>query len=141
MEASRGGHLVFACGQSLYALPAEKSAEVVSLPVLTRVPGAPAHLLGVFAHRGEVVPVVDLSVLTGGKGEPGHKRAVLMRVARGVLAFTATKVAGVSQVTLDEKPLGTEGVQAHLKGPVKTHAGDAAVISPEGLFDFLSGGS
>lgn len=140
MEATPKGHLVFACGESLYALPAEKSAEVVSLATLTRVPGAPAHLLGVFAHRGEVVPVVDLAVLTGGKADKSYRRAVLMRVPRGVLAFTATKVAGVSQLTGEEKSLGLEGVQAHLKGPSKTHAGDAAIIEPEGLFDFLSGG-
>lgn len=139
MEATPRGHLVFACGESLYALPAEKSAEVVSLAPLTRVPGAPAHLLGVFAHRGEVVPVVDLAVLTGGKGEKTYKRAVLMRVARGVLAFTATKVAGVSQVAGEQKALGTEGVQAHLKGPTRTQAGDAAIIEPDGLFDFLAG--
>jgi purine-binding chemotaxis protein CheW len=139
MEATPKGHLVFACGESLYALPADKSAEVVSLSVLTRVPGAPAHLLGVFAHRGEVVPVVDLTVLTGGKPEKTYRRAVLMRVPRGVLAFTATRVAGVSQVTTDDRLLGTEGVQAYLKGPSKTQAGDAAVIEPEGLFDFLSG--
>jgi purine-binding chemotaxis protein CheW len=140
MEATPKGHLVFACGESLYALPAEKSAEVVSLASLTRVPGAPAHLLGVFAHRGEVVPVVDLAVLTGGKSDKTYRRAVLMRVPKGVLAFTASKVNGVSQVTTDEKALGIEGVQAHLRGPTKTHAGDAAIIEPEGLFDFLSGG-
>jgi purine-binding chemotaxis protein CheW len=140
MEATPKGHLVFACGESLYALPADKSAEVVSLAALTRVPGAPAHLLGVFAHRGEVVPVVDLAVLTGGKAEKAYRRAVLMRVPRGVLAFTASKVAGVSQVTGDQRALGAEGVQAHLKGPTRTHAGDAAIIEPEGLFDFLSGG-
>ena len=140
MEATPKGHLVFACGESLYALPADKSAEVVSLSALTRVPGAPAHVLGVFAHRGEVVPVVDLAVLVGSKPEKAYRRAVLMRVARGVLAFTASRVAGVSQVTSDDKALGVEGVQAHLKGPTKTHAGDAAVIDPDGLFDFLSGG-
>ena len=140
-EANRGGHLVFACGSSLYALPAERAAEVVSLPSLTRVPGAPAHLLGVFAHRGEVVPVVDLSLLTGGKGEAGYRRAVLMRVARGALAFTASRVAGVSALAGGDALLGAEGVHQHLRGPAKTAAGDAAVIEPEGLFDYLSGGA
>lgn len=139
MDATPSGHLVFACGESLYALPAERSAEVVSLSALTRVPGAPAHLLGVFAHRGEVVPVVDLAVLTGGKAGQAYKRAVLMRVAKGVLAFTASRVAGVSQVAGEQKALGAEGVQAHLKGPTRTLAGDAAIIEPEGLFDFLAG--
>ena len=33
MSDAPKGHLVFACGESLYAVPAECAAEVVSLPV------------------------------------------------------------------------------------------------------------
>src|SRR4051812_44057840 len=95
MPASRG-HLEFACAETLYAVPADRAQEVVSLPALTRVPGAPSHLLGVFAHRGEVIPVIDLGALTGAKVEGASKRAVLVRVNRGGLALTATRVAGVS---------------------------------------------
>jgi purine-binding chemotaxis protein CheW len=42
---TRQSYLVFACGSSWYAVPAECAAEVVSFPELTRVPGAPGHLL------------------------------------------------------------------------------------------------
>lgn len=139
-DAARG-HLVFACGESLYAIPAERSAEVVSLPPLTRVPGAPSHLLGVFAHRGEVVPVIDLATLLGGKGGSNYKRAVLMRVARGALALTASRVAGVNVIEGELAALSDTGPQAHLKGPGKSPVGDVAIIEPEGLFEFLAQGS
>ena len=104
------------------------------------MPGAPGHLLGVFAHRGEVIPVIDLGALMGSKHEGAQKRAVLIRVSRGGLALTATRVAGVSVLQGSFEPLGTTGIQAHLKGPAKAPAGDVAVIEPEGFFEFLSQG-
>src|SRR5438552_13555775 len=135
MSDAQRGHLVFACGDSLYAVPAERAAEVVSLPQLTRVPGAPPHLLGVFAHRGEVIPVVDLAVLVGTQAE-STQRAVLLRLHKGSLALTANKVAGVSAVTGKLDPLGGSGVRMHLRGPARTARSEVAVIDPEGLFDF-----
>src|SRR4051812_7280013 len=139
--ADTRGHLVFACGESLYAIPAERAQEVVSLPALTRVPGAPGHLLGVFAHRGEVIPVIDLSLLTGTPAPDARKRAVLIRVARGGLALTATRVAGVSVLQGTFDPLGASGIQAHLRGPARAPTGDVAVIDPEGFFEFLAHGA
>lgn len=139
MAEQRSFHLVFACGASWYAVPADNAAEVVSFPQLTRVPGAPSHLLGVFAHRGEVIPVVDLSTLVGAPSE-ATQRAVLLRLPKGSLALTATKVAGVSQVTGRMEPLGSSGVHLHFKGPARTAKNEVAVIDPEGLFDHLAQG-
>ena len=136
---NRQSYLVFSYGSSWYAVPAECSAEVVSFPELTRVPGAPGHLLGVFAHRGEVIPVVDMGLLVTGETEP-TRRAVLVRLARGTLALTASRVAGVSQVSGRLEPLGTSGVHVHLRGPARSAQRDVAVIDPEGLFDHLSQG-
>jgi purine-binding chemotaxis protein CheW len=132
-------HLVFSCGASWYAVPAETAAEVVSVPDLTRVPGAPPHLLGVFAHRGEVIPVVDLAQLAAGKPETS-RRAVLLRLAKGAVAITANKVAGVSAVSGKLEPMGQGGVHLHLRGPGKSERHEVAVIEPDGLFDFLTQG-
>ncbi len=139
-EQQRLPHLVFSCGQSWYAVPADRAAEVVTFPELTRVPGAPGHLLGVFAHRGEVIPVVDLSLLVGGSGE-STRRAVLVRLPKGSLALTAAKVAGVSQVTGKIEPMGQTGVHLHLRGPAEANRNEVAVIEPEGLLEFLSQGN
>lgn len=138
MAEENKGHLVFATGSSLYALPADRVSEVVSLPLLTRVPGAPGHLLGVFAHRGEVVPVVDVAALAGRAAESTYRRAVLIRGNKGAVAFTATRVAGVSHVTGSMEALGVSGFQAHMRGPAKASMGDVAVIDPDGLIEFLS---
>lgn len=138
--ATTKSHLVFCCGGSWYAVPAELAAEVVTVPELTRVPGAPAHLLGVFAHRGEVIPVVDLPMLVGGKPE-ASKRAVLLRLSKGTMALVTSKVAGVSAVEGPREPLGQSGVQLHLRGPAKAASNTVAVIEPEGLFELLAQGA
>jgi len=140
MVEARQSHLVFACGSSWYAVPADRAAEVVSYPELTRVPGAPSHLLGVFAHRGEVIPVVDMAMLTGGKAE-SSRRAVLLRLSRGTVALTSSKVAGVSQISGTLDPLGQSGVHLHLRGPARASDNEVAVIEPDGFFDFLSQGA
>ena len=87
-------HLLFAAGQVRYAVPSNVAAEVVKNPPLQTVPGSPAHVLGVFAHRGEVVPLIDLAQLFEGTPESGP-RAVLARSGGNVVAFTARVVLGV----------------------------------------------
>lgn len=140
-EATTKGHLVFACGGSLYGVAAERASEVVTLPPLTRVPGAPGHLLGVFAHRGEVIPVIDLPRLLGhADGGAQWRRAVLVRVPQGALAITASKVAGVSQLPTGLSPLGAEGVRAHLLGPAMAGVGQVSVLETQGLFEHLARG-
>src|SRR5690349_6930531 len=134
---TRQTYLVFACSSSWYAVPAESAAEVVTFPPLTRVPGAPAHLLGVFNHRGEVIPVVDLGQLVAGVPQP-TARAVLVRVARGVLGLTASAVDDVAPVTGSFEPQGASGVHLHLLGPAQAADRSVLVLEPEGLFDFLS---
>ncbi len=124
----------------MFAVPADRASEVVNVPKLTRVPGAPAHVIGVFAHRGEVLPVVDLSVLLGSAPTANAKRVVVFRVAKGAVAVAALKVAGVTDVDGNLAPLGT-GVKAHLRGPARAALGDVVVVDPEGLFEFLSSGA
>ncbi len=137
------GHLVFACGESLYAVPAECAVEVVTVPALTQVPGAPSYLQGVFAHRGEVIAVVDVQGLLGRPAAQNAKysRAVLVRVAKGSVALTATRVLGVTHVKDSGEALGTSGASAHFKGPSPSALGQVALVEPLGLFDFLSQGA
>ena len=48
-----------------YAIDSSCVLQVLALSDLTRMPGAPAHLLGVTNLRGQVLPVFDLRVLLG----------------------------------------------------------------------------
>lgn len=53
-----------------YAVDMDHVAEVVPVPVLTRVPGSPPWLSGVVNWRGRVLPVVDLRPLVGAPLSP-----------------------------------------------------------------------
>lgn len=134
---------MFSCGTSLFAVPADRAQEVVNLPPLTRVPGAPAHMLGVFAHRGEVLAVVDLVQLTGAasneaQARQGFRRAVVLRVSRGAVALTASRVFGVSVLEGQPQPLAEAGPLASLRGPAKAPAGDVSIVEPDAFVDYLS---
>ncbi len=57
--------LCFGLAGERYAIESFHVMQVLALVDLTRVPGAPAHLLGVTNLRGQVLPVFDLRVLLG----------------------------------------------------------------------------
>lgn len=130
-------HLLFASGARWFAAPADGVGEVVPLPALTPVPGAPEHLLGVFAHRGEVLAVADLGFLAEGTRTP-PVRAVVLRTPRGAVALTVTRVDGVQPVTGTLEPAGEHGARAHFYGPAKAGERAVTVLEPDGLFEFLS---
>ncbi|WP_297840429.1 chemotaxis protein CheW [Pseudomonas sp.] len=58
--------LLFRVGQERYALEAADIAEVLPRLRLKPVAQTPHWVAGVFAHRGAIVPVIDLSALTFG---------------------------------------------------------------------------
>ena len=62
--------LLFRIGQERYALEATEVAEVLPRLVLKPIARAPHWVAGVFAHRGAVVPVIDLSARTFGEPAP-----------------------------------------------------------------------
>lgn len=133
------GHLVFTCGERLFALPSGSAAEVVNLPPLTLVPGTPAHVLGVFSLRAELMPVVDLLVLAGAPVDTPWKRAVVLRTHdAGVVAIAVTRVLGVITLTGSHAPLGASGLDQHLRGPLEAPEGTVSSIEPRGLIEFLA---
>jgi len=56
--------LVFQVGGQRFALAAMEVAQILPLLPLKPVPRAPAWVAGIFAHRGHVVPVIDIGALT-----------------------------------------------------------------------------
>ena len=130
--------LVFAAGEAWYALPSASAGEIVTLPQLTKLPGAQPHMLGVFAHRGEVLPVLDLGMMLG---EPplGSNRVVVVRVERGAFALLATRIAAVQEIPHKREALGPLGISAVLSEPVELDGRQVTVLDVEGLFAMLAG--
>jgi chemotaxis-related protein WspB len=70
--AAQSLFLVFRIGSERFALQAIEVAEVLPRLPLKPIPRAPDWVAGVFAYRGAVVPVIDLSALTF--GQPAQAR-------------------------------------------------------------------
>jgi chemotaxis-related protein WspB len=76
--------LLFRIGSERYALRATEVAEVLPRLPLKPIAQAPHWVAGVFAYRGAVVPVIDLSALTFGQPAEARTstRLVLVHTAR-----------------------------------------------------------
>ncbi len=125
-------HFCVRAGPGRYAFDAALVTEVVRLGPLTRLPGAPAALPGVFPHRGEVLAVLDLCqvlglppVTTG----PATRVAVL-KVGPWRLALLADAVEGLVSPEGAVEPAPASGGQAAewLAGIGKDARGDLAVL-------------
>ncbi|MDO9346523.1 MAG: chemotaxis protein CheW [Pseudomonas sp.] len=70
--AKKALFLVFHIGDERFALRATEIAEVLPRVPLKPIAHAPAWVAGIFAHRGALVPVIDLCALTF--GQPAQAR-------------------------------------------------------------------
>lgn len=59
--------LVFHLGDAPYCVPISDVHEILKRTSvnITKVPGAPGHIAGVFSHLGEIIPLCDLAALLG----------------------------------------------------------------------------
>jgi chemotaxis signal transduction protein len=58
-------YCVFRAGRERFCLSVLEVEEVVDWPIVTRVPLAPAFLMGVFNLRGTIVPLIDIAFTEG----------------------------------------------------------------------------
>ena len=58
-------YCVFRAGRERFCCSVLEVEEVVDWPIVTRVPLAPAFLMGVFNLRGTIVPLVDIAFTEG----------------------------------------------------------------------------
>jgi chemotaxis-related protein WspB len=120
--------LLFQLGKDLYALEAGQVVEVLPLVEITQIPQSPRGVAGMFNHRGEPVPVIDLSELTLGQSAARRfsTRMILVHYAdekegQHLLALIAEKAT--QTLHRDAKDFVASGVtndQASYLGPVAT---------------------
>jgi len=128
-------HVSVRAGGEHYALPVQSVLEVAEIGDVTAVPGAVCAVLGVRNLRGQVIPVIDLSVLLGAPGDHTPQRIVVAEHGgrRAGLAVDAVSDVGlVSEPTeAVESPLlrGATFVDGALVGIVDLPATLDAVVS------------
>ncbi|GBL54258.1 chemotaxis protein CheW [Pseudomonas citronellolis] len=79
-EAGGRLYLQFRLGADRYALDVHEIVEVLPLRRFKQVPEAPAWVAGLFVHRGELLPVLDLSQIACGRPAPRHTSTRLVLV-------------------------------------------------------------
>lgn len=77
----------FQLGERRLLAPLGQVTEILTLPVMTRVPGAKGWVLGIANVRGNLLPIMDLNgYLQGRRTVPGKRSRVLVINHRGVFA-------------------------------------------------------
>ena len=122
--------LAFRLGSERFALPLAQIRGVVALTGCTRVPGAPAELLGVIHVRGELLPLASLRRLLGLAPDEGPPPQALLCVERRVPALGVDHVDEVIRVPRAELR-AAEGAGTSTGTSVGTSIGSSGYI--EGL--------
>jgi len=123
-----------------YAFTASLATEVVRLGPVTRLPGAPSFLPGVFQHRGEVLAIFDVAQLVGERPTPvsGGSRVVLVQSGPYRLALAAEAVEGLAQIAddkLEPAPRGNGGLLEFVEKLGVDGRGPIAVLDLERLIE------
>lgn len=89
--------LSFRLGSESYAIPVEQVREVLKPWVVTPLPNAPAHVLGVISLRGTILPVIDVAKRLGlSPGVRDEKsRIVVVSLDDEKVGMVADRVTGV----------------------------------------------
>ncbi|NMZ36165.1 chemotaxis protein CheW [Pseudomonas proteolytica] len=126
--AKKALFLVFHIGSERYALKATEVAEVLPRLPLKPIAHAPEWVAGIFAHRGNMVPVIDLSALTFGTPAQARTSTRLVLVNYSPEAWLESRWLGLilEQATdtlrcdpADFQPYGLDNRQARYLGPVR----------------------
>ncbi|WP_339454144.1 chemotaxis protein CheW [Pseudomonas sp. EA_5y_Pfl2_R50] len=129
--ANQALFLLFRIGSERYALRATEVAEVLPRLPLKPIARAPQWVAGVFAYRGAVVPVIDLSAVTFGHPAEARTSTRLVLVhycpddsrpaqCLGLILEQATDTLRCSPE--DFQPYGLDNREAPYLGPVREDA-------------------
>jgi purine-binding chemotaxis protein CheW len=131
-----GGDAWFFCLRILggrYAFEAPLVTEIVRLGPLTRLPAAPSFLPGVFTHRGEVLPVLDIGQLVGQSPLPirPSTRAAIVHCGPWKVAVVSESVEGLVSVprrSIEPPPAESTGVAEFMTAVARDAEGSIAVL-------------
>jgi purine-binding chemotaxis protein CheW len=105
--------LTFRVGSEHYGLELNQTREIIEYAGITEVPLMPNFLRGVINLRGDVVPVIDLSVRLGRKALDIQKRSCIIVVelhgqdqdhVLGLLVDAVSEVIEMAESDIEEAP-------------------------------------
>jgi purine-binding chemotaxis protein CheW len=129
-------YLTFQLAGQCYGVPILQVQEIRGWEKPTRLPHAPAYLLGVINLRGAVVPILDLRRRFGlGEAIYGRTTVVIVvqvnsargEVTAGMVVDAVTEVCDISQQDLRPAPTVGYGIDADLVSGLAM-VGDAMLV-------------
>jgi purine-binding chemotaxis protein CheW len=123
--------VTFRIGRQLYGLPVAAVLEVVRLPALVNVAGAPPALVGLLNLRGRYLPILSGHVLVGAPprydldsqiviaGQPSAELGLLVDQVGEVTALPAQRLV----------PLGQGAAAPFLQGVIDTEEGSLLLFN------------
>lgn len=104
----------FQMGEALCGMDIRYIQEIILLSQYTRVPQAPAEVLGILNLRGQIVTIVDLARRIGlGESVPTDQtRVIIVNTAGGKVGLLVHRISDVVQVDLQD----AEPAPANLRG-------------------------
>ncbi len=132
--------VTFSLAEQRYALPLDAVLQVVRLPALTAVAGAPPMICGLLNLRGLFLPVLDGRVLVGAEPAYSLDSCVIIlaqygQPALGLLADTVEAVRSFSPKSLSAVTHGS----AFIAGVSPDDEGGTILIDPEALHRIAAG--
>lgn len=131
-------YLTFSLAGEEFAVGILKVREIIEYDTLTHVPALPPSVRGVINLRGSVVPVIDLSVKFGLKGNPVTKRTCFVIVeveiegqskVMGVIADSVSEVMDLQASEIEAPPsFGTQVRVDFLEGMGKVGKGFVQIL-------------
>ena len=123
----------FRLGGLRLGVPSENVREVTRPGLLTPLPRMAAFVMGVFGHRGEVLPVLDLLRFLGkGEGRLTLRSRLFIGVSGTFIAAVLTDaVLGLVRYPSEAilpAPLGGDGSAEHLMGVVQAGSLEATTL-------------
>lgn len=122
-------------GQQRFALASQHVREVLPRPALYRVPQSPAWFAGLLRHRGQAVPIIDLSQLAAGCDCPPRLSSRIILVETSATGVTRRFGLLAERVGLREGQ--SEPDDRPADGPPAPTPWGAAVIDDTGVFHLL----
>jgi purine-binding chemotaxis protein CheW len=90
--------LLVPVGSDLYAIDADHVREVVTVPLVTRLPTVPDSVLGLYNLRGEIIPMFDTAALLGIGRIPSLSFAIIVSTRLGSAGMAVTALPQVASL-------------------------------------------
>ncbi len=100
MDEAIGQWVTFTLDAESYGIDVMRVQEVLSVPEITAVPGAPPWIIGVINLRGNVVPVIDTRMRLGMSSKPPgvSDRVIVIEADEQIVGILVDSVAEVAHI-------------------------------------------